>query len=65
MLDSTLLTSGYFGMHPPKPPGTRCEGSQKDEEKVIFFDSNPGSWWHLLGVCVCVCGIETEWVDEG
>lgn len=43
MLDSTLLTSGYFGMHPPKPPGTRCESSQKGEEKVtLTLTQDPG-----------------------
>ncbi|EDL26693.1 DNA segment, Chr 17, human D6S56E 3, isoform CRA_b [Mus musculus] len=31
MLDSTLLTSGYFGMHPPKPPGKCSHGGHFDQ----------------------------------
>ncbi|XP_021005219.1 von Willebrand factor A domain-containing protein 7 [Mus caroli] len=31
MLDSTLLTSGYFGMNPPKPPGKCSHGGHFDQ----------------------------------
>ncbi|XP_021511537.1 von Willebrand factor A domain-containing protein 7 [Meriones unguiculatus] len=31
MLDSTLLTSGYFGRHPPKPPGKCSHGGHFDQ----------------------------------
>nr|XP_006995647.1 von Willebrand factor A domain-containing protein 7 [Peromyscus maniculatus bairdii] len=31
MLDFTLITSGYFGMHPPKPPGKCSHGGHFDQ----------------------------------
>ncbi|XP_076772855.1 von Willebrand factor A domain-containing protein 7 isoform X3 [Arvicanthis niloticus] len=31
ILDSTLLTSGYFGTHPPKPPGKCSHGGHFDQ----------------------------------
>lgn len=31
MLDSTLLTSGYFGTHSPKPPGKCSHGGHFDQ----------------------------------
>ncbi|KAL1771848.1 von Willebrand factor A domain-containing protein 7 isoform X1 [Sigmodon hispidus] len=31
LLDLTLLTSGYFGMHPPKPPGKCSHGGHFDQ----------------------------------
>lgn len=48
MLDFTLLTSGYFGTHPPKPRGTRWESSL-EEETVTSFAFNRGPRWRLLG----------------
>lgn len=37
LLDSTLLTSGYFGMDPPKPPGTRWERFLEGRRESYFL----------------------------